>query len=87
MILPAMGIAAEIIANNIRKPLWGYKSMVYSVIFPVYVVYRLGASYVSNGHGDGHQRVLPDDDDDHLDPFSYYSDLSFPLALGRVDPF
>lgn len=33
MILPAMGIVAEVIANNIRKPLWGYKSMVYSVIF------------------------------------------------------
>ena len=33
LILPAMGMVAEIIANNIRKPLWGYKSMVYSVIF------------------------------------------------------
>lgn len=33
MILPAMGIIAEILANNIRKPLWGYKSMVYSIIF------------------------------------------------------
>ncbi len=33
LILPAMGIVAEIIANNTRKPLWGYKSMVYSVIF------------------------------------------------------
>lgn len=33
LILPAMGIVAEIIANNIRKPLWGYKSMVYSVVF------------------------------------------------------
>ena len=33
LILPAMGIVAEIIANNIRKPLWGYKSMVYAVIF------------------------------------------------------
>ncbi len=33
LILPAMGIVAEIIANNIRKPLWGYRSMVYSVIF------------------------------------------------------
>ncbi len=32
LILPAFGIIAEIIANNIRKPLWGYKSMVYSVI-------------------------------------------------------
>lgn len=33
LILPAMGIVAEIIANNTRKPLWGYKSLVYSVIF------------------------------------------------------
>jgi len=33
LILPAMGIVTEIIANNIRKPLWGYKSMVYSLIF------------------------------------------------------
>ena len=33
LILPAMGIVAEVIANNIRKPLWGYKSMVCSVIF------------------------------------------------------
>lgn len=33
LILPAMGIVAEIIANNTRKPLWGYKSMVYATIF------------------------------------------------------
>ena len=33
LILPAMGIVAEIIANNTRKPLWGYRSMVYSVVF------------------------------------------------------
>ncbi len=33
LILPAMGIVAEIIACNTRKPLYGYKSMVYSVIF------------------------------------------------------
>jgi cytochrome c oxidase subunit 1 len=33
LILPAMGIVSEIIANNTRKPLWGYKSMVYSLIF------------------------------------------------------
>ena len=33
LILPAMGIVAEIIANNTRKPLFGYKSLVYSVIF------------------------------------------------------
>jgi cytochrome c oxidase subunit 1 len=32
LILPAMGIVAEIIANNTRKPLYGYKSLVYSVL-------------------------------------------------------
>jgi cytochrome c oxidase subunit 1 len=33
LILPAMGIVAEVVANNTRKPLWGYKSLVYSLIF------------------------------------------------------
>ena len=33
LILPAFGIVAEIIANNTRKPLWGYRAMVYSLIF------------------------------------------------------
>ncbi len=33
LILPAMGIVAEVIANNTRKPLWGYRAMVYSTIF------------------------------------------------------
>ena len=33
LILPALGIVAEVIANNIRKPLWGYKSMVYSTVW------------------------------------------------------
>jgi cytochrome c oxidase subunit 1 len=31
LILPAMGIVAEIVANNTRKPLWGYRLMVLSV--------------------------------------------------------
>jgi len=33
LILPAMGIVSEIIANNTRKPLWGYRALVYSVVF------------------------------------------------------
>src|ERR671934_2304267 len=33
LILPAMGIVAEVIANNTRKPLWGYRLLVYSVVF------------------------------------------------------
>lgn len=33
LILPAIGIVGEIIANNTRKPLWGYKSMIYAISF------------------------------------------------------
>jgi len=33
LILPAMGIVAEIIANNTRKPLYGYKNMVGAALF------------------------------------------------------
>jgi cytochrome c oxidase subunit 1 len=33
LILPAMGIVAEVMAANTRRPLWGYRWMVYSVIF------------------------------------------------------
>ncbi len=33
LILPALGVVGEIISNNTRRPLWGYKSLVYSVIF------------------------------------------------------
>ena len=32
LILPAMGIVVEVLANNTRKPIWGYKSLVYSVL-------------------------------------------------------
>jgi cytochrome c oxidase subunit I len=32
LILPALGIITEIIANNIRKPIWGITGMVHSII-------------------------------------------------------
>jgi cytochrome c oxidase subunit 1 len=31
LVLPAIGIVGEILANNTRKPLWGYPLMVYSI--------------------------------------------------------
>jgi len=33
LVLPAMGMVGEIIANNTRKPLWGYRALVYSTMF------------------------------------------------------
>lgn len=32
LLLPALCVVAEIIPNNTRKPLWGYRSMVYAVL-------------------------------------------------------
>jgi cytochrome c oxidase subunit 1 len=32
LILPAFGIVAEIIANNTRRPLWGYRAMVWATL-------------------------------------------------------
>ena len=33
LILPALGIVGEILANNTRKPIWGFKSIIYSMVF------------------------------------------------------
>ena len=32
LILPGLGIIAEVVANNSRKPLWGYKAMVFAIL-------------------------------------------------------
>ena len=32
LILPSLGIVAEVIANNTRKPIWGYKAMVFAAL-------------------------------------------------------
>lgn len=33
LILPAFGIVVEVISNNTRRPIWGYKSIVYAGVF------------------------------------------------------
>ena len=54
LILPAMGIVAEIIANNIRKPLWGYNLMVKSVIFLGFMSFIVWAHHMFlTGMGQG----------------------------------
>lgn len=37
MVLPAFGILAEVITNNIRKPLWGYRAMVGAAVFMAFM--------------------------------------------------
>ena len=46
LILPAMGIVGEVIANNTRKPLWGYKSLVGAVIFVGFMSFVVWAHHM-----------------------------------------
>ncbi len=46
LILPAMGIVAEIIACNTRKPLYGYKALVYSVCFVGFMSFVVWAHHM-----------------------------------------
>jgi len=46
LVLPAMGIVGEIIACNSRKPLYGYKALVYSVIFVGFLSFIVWAHHM-----------------------------------------
>ena len=46
LILPAMGTVCEIIANNTRKPIWGYKSLVFSVLAIGFVSFIVWAHHM-----------------------------------------
>ena len=54
LILPGMGIVAEVVANNTRKPLWGYKALVYSSIFLGFMSFMVWAHHMFlTGMGQG----------------------------------
>ena len=54
LILPGMGVVADIIANNTRKPIWGYKSLVYSVVFLGFMSFIVWAHHMFlTGMGQG----------------------------------
>jgi cytochrome c oxidase subunit 1 len=46
LILPAMGIVGEVIANNTRKPLWGYRAIVYAVFFLGFMSFTVWAHHM-----------------------------------------
>jgi len=46
LLLPAIGIITEVIANNTRKPIWGYKYMVASVIVLAFVSFFVWAHHM-----------------------------------------
>ena len=46
LILPALGIVAEVIANNTRKPLWGYHLMVYAALIMGFLSFIVWAHHM-----------------------------------------
>jgi cytochrome c oxidase subunit 1 len=46
LILPAIGIVAEIVANNTRKPLYGYKAMVYALFALAFLSFIVWAHHM-----------------------------------------
>ncbi len=46
LILPAFGIVCDVVANNTRKPLWGYKPVVYSAIFLAFMSFLVWAHHM-----------------------------------------
>ena len=46
LVLPAMGIVSEVIANNTRKPLWGYKYLVGSVVVLGFLAFIVWAHHM-----------------------------------------
>jgi cytochrome c oxidase subunit 1 len=46
LILPAFGIVAEIIAATTRKPLWGYRVMVYAAVFLGFMSFLVWAHHM-----------------------------------------
>ncbi len=46
LILPAMGTVAEIIATNTRKPIWGYRSLVYSALAVGFISFIVWAHHM-----------------------------------------
>jgi cytochrome c oxidase subunit 1 len=46
LILPALGIVAEVIANITRKPLWGYRGMVGAILFMAVMSFAVWAHHM-----------------------------------------
>jgi len=46
LVLPGMGIVAEIIANNTRKPIWGYKYLVGSIVVLGFLAFIVWAHHM-----------------------------------------
>ncbi len=46
LVLPAMGIVVEVLTNNTRKPLWGYRTIIYSTVFLGFMSFLVWAHHM-----------------------------------------
>ena len=83
LILPAIGIVGEILANNTRKPLWGYKSLVYAISFLGFMSFIVWASsHVLDRNGSNHECLFPTYYYDNINPLRSCSNGLFYIPLG-----
>jgi len=86
LILPGMGIVAEVIANNTPQAALGLQVARFRRARSWILSFIVWATTCGSPHGLGRQRVFPDDHDDHLDPIGHYFERVLYFALGRLDP-
>ena len=87
LILPAMGIVGEVIANNTRKPIWGYKSLVYSVLFVGFLSFIVWAHHMYlTGMGQKIATFFQATTMIISDSVGHHLDVHVPLAVGRLHP-
>jgi len=80
-----MGIVCEIIANNTRKPIWGYKSLVYAVLTIGFLSSSFGPiTCILTRHGDQSGDLLQTTTMIISNPIGNHFDVLLHLASGVV---
>ena len=87
LILPGMGIVAEVLANNSRKPLWGYKSLVFAVLVLGFLSFIVWAHHMwLTGMGSAVSAFFQTTTLIISIPVGNYLERVLHFALGRLDP-
>ena len=86
LVLPAMGIVAEVITRNARRPLWGHGLMVSALLFMggMSMVVWAHHMFLTGMAHDAHH-VLPGDDVHHFDSVGDPDHVAGADAVGRID--
>ena len=87
LILPGIGMVAEILANNTRKPLYGYKAMVAAILVLAFLSFIVWAHHMyMTGMGAKVSAFFQTTTIHHLRPLGHSAHGAPHFALGRLDP-